>query len=59
MPAMAAPSTTGRWRMRLSVISRMHSSTVWAGDTVMTGLVMMSLTRVSFDDRDSRTTFRA
>ena len=45
--------------MRPSVISRMHSSTVWDGDTVTTGLVMMSLTRVSFDDRDCRTTFRA
>ena len=30
--------------MRLSVISRLHSSTLWAGDTVMTGADMMSLT---------------
>src|SRR5688500_20072270 len=52
------PSTTGRWRLRPSVIKRMHSSTVWLGDTVTTGLVMMSQTRVSFDERDCSTTLR-
>ena len=59
MPTIAGAFDDRKVADALSVISRMHSSTVCDGDTVMTGVVMISATRVSFDDRDCSTTFRA
>ena len=52
-------SITGRCRTRLFVMTRMHSSTGWSGVTVITGLVMISRTSVSFDDFPSRMILRA
>src|SRR5580700_7072728 len=43
-------STTGRWRKRWFVIMDIHSSTVFSRVTKTTGLVMISLTNVSFED---------
>ncbi len=37
----------------------MHSSLVWVGCTYITVDVMISLTGVSFEDRDMRMIFRA
>jgi len=59
MPTTRPASTTGRWRTRLSVTSCMHCSTEVSGDTVSTGVVMMSRTGVSLEERPSRITLRA
>jgi hypothetical protein len=53
------PSTTGRWRQRLSVMYCMHSSTVLFSPTVWTLLDMTSRTFISFEERPTRTTLRA
>ena len=43
-PTTLPPSTTGRWRQRLSVMRCMHSSTVLLGFTVTAGLDLISRT---------------
>src|SRR5882724_11431668 len=50
MPTTFSSSTTGRWRTRLAVMILMHSSIVSCGVTYFTGLVMISLTGVSFEN---------
>ena len=45
--------------MRLSVMMRMQSPTVWLGVTEMTGLLMISATVVSLEERPWRMTLRA
>jgi len=52
-------STTGRWRIRFSVTSPMHSSTVCSGRTQTKSWVMISLTGVSREDFPLRITFLA
>ena len=44
--------------MRRSVMTRMHSSTVSLDEAEMTGLVMISLTRVSLEGRPVRISLR-
>src|SRR2546428_577787 len=51
-------SSTGKWRMRCSVISRMHSSTVVEGLTLMTCSERISLTGVCFEDLPFNATLR-
>ena len=46
-PTGSDPSSTGRWRIRLSVITRMQSATLVDGSTVITGRVSTSATAVS------------
>ncbi len=58
-PSTTSSSTTGRCRIRLSVMIRMHSPTECCRVTEITGLLMISDTCVSFDDLPCRITFRA
>ena len=59
MPTSLLLSSTGRWRTRSSVHSRMHSSTVVEGDTLVGAGVMMSDTGVSREEWPFRITLRA
>ena len=58
-PTTSPSSNTGRWRIRLSVMSAMQSSLVWSRRTQHTSVVMISLTEVSSDDLPFSATFRA
>jgi len=58
-PTTVLPSSTGRCRMRFFVMMCMHSPTVFFGETEITGLLMISDTCVSFDNRPWRITFLA
>ena len=58
MPITRPWSTTGRWRICLSLMSAMHSRAFVRGATWITFLVMISSTRVAFDARLCRITLR-
>src|SRR5262245_5878928 len=49
IPITLSPSSAGRCRTRFSVMRARHWSTVWVGVTEMTGLLMISATRVSLE----------
>ena len=59
MPTILPPSITGRCRTLFSVTMRMHSPTVCCGETEITGLLMISETAVSFEERPLRMILRA